>query len=144
MDPASSTPLIAPPAPPSTSQPAALQPPGVQSRRHPAIEVGDIVLLKLDEHVRRPLLVTWIGPVDTAAPDSHTSHFETRVSGTLFCQPDDHSTVALRTLGQISQDPARIVGRPDRLLPQCYAECVREGMEVGEWVTKQTRLPGRS
>lgn len=132
MDPASTTPLIAPPAPRSTSL------------RPSVVELGDIVLLKLDEAVRRPLLVTWIGPVDISSPSAQTPQIETRISGTLFCQPEDHSTPALRTLGQLSHDPARIHGRPDRLLPQCYAECVREGVGVGEWITKASKLTARS
>jgi hypothetical protein len=134
MDQPSSTLTDAPSAAPST-RPAP---------RHVPIEVGDIVLLKLDESIRRPLLVSWVGQVDVALPSAREPHYEPRVSGTLFCQPDDHATPAIRTLGEGSPDPARITGRPDRLLPQCYAEYVREGMGIGEWIARPTKLPSRA
>jgi hypothetical protein len=102
------------------------------------VEVGDIVLLKLDEHIRRPLLVTQVGQVNIASP-MQPEKLEIRVSGTIFCAPDDHTSLAVRTLGQGSHDPARIIGRPDRLLPLCYAEYVSEGVGIGQWITTTRR-----
>jgi len=100
-------------------------------------------MVKLDEHIRRPLIISRVATINIAPP-MQAEFFETRVSGTLFCEPDDHQTPAVRTLGQGSPDPARITGRPDRLLPQCYGEYLREGTGLGEWITRPTRLPARS
>jgi len=129
--------------PSSTLTDAPSAAPSTNLRRQPVVEVGDTVLVKLEEGVRRPLLITRIGPVNIAPPMQPEVH-ESRVSGILFCEPDDHSTIAVRTLGQGSRDPARITGRPDRHLPLCYAEDLREGMGIGEWIARPTRLPSRS
>lgn len=102
--------------------------------------IGDLVLVKLDEHIRRPLLVSSVHQINVAPP-MQEARLETRISGTLFCEPEDHSTPAIRSLGQGTPDPARITGRPDRHQTGCYAEHLKEGMGLGEWVTRPTNLP---
>lgn len=106
------------------------------------MEVGDTVLVKLDDQTRRPLIVTRVGLVNVAPP-MQPERLEPRVSGLICCEPDDHTSMAVRTLGQGSTDPARITGRPDRLLPLCYGEYLREGSGIGEWTTRPTRLPAK-
>ena len=116
---------------------------GERSTRPSRVQLGDCVLVKLDEHIRRPLLVSSLQQVNVAPP-MQPEQLEWRVSGTIFCDPADHSTPAVRSLGQGSSDPARITGRPDRQLPLCYGEHLKEGMGVGEWVTRPTNLPSGS
>ena len=108
---------------PST-EPAAL-PKAVIARPGSKVSIGDTLLVKLDENIRRPLIVTKVK--------------DGRVCGTLFCEPDDRTTPAIRTLGQGSSDPARIVGSPDRHATTVYAEHLQEGMGLGEWITRPTR-----
>lgn len=112
----------------------------ISSRQDSPVRIGDTVLVKLDEHIRRPLLVSSVHTVNVALPMQPVS-LQWRISGTLFCEPEDHSTPAIRTLGQGSPDPARITGRPDRHQTCCYAEHLKEGMSLGEWITRPTNLP---
>lgn len=110
------------------------------------VQPGDVVLVLLEPGIRRPMMVTRIGPVIIHARQTPTaaaqSHDEIRASGVLFCEPEDHNTVALRTLGQDYLDPARIHGRPDRHGPYAYAENLAPGVGIGQWITRPTRLPG--
>ena len=65
---------------------------------------------------------------------------ELRLSGTVFCEPEDHTTPAFR-LTPSATDPMRFHGRPERLTPACYATGLREGTGIGEWTTRPTNLP---
>ncbi|MGH7418838.1 MAG: hypothetical protein ACREKB_13790 [Candidatus Rokuibacteriota bacterium] len=107
--------------------------------------MGDLVLVLVDQGVRRPLLVTAAGMVhihERATPTRAASGWDAfRVSGTLFCEPDDHTRPALRGWSAGGADPARIHGRPDRLLPLAYGECLAEGSEIGQWITRPRHLP---
>lgn len=114
--------------PSSTTTPMAA-PSGAPSTSGSRVEIGDTVLVKLDESIRRPLIVTQVKAG--------------RVCGTLFCEPDDHTTSGIRTVGQTGTDPARIVGRPDRHATAVYAEFLSEGMGLGQWITRPTHLPAR-
>lgn len=101
----------------------------VQTVKLPHVQVGDIVLVKVDEQVRRPLLVS------AAHPDGS-------VSGSIFCEPEDHTRPAFR--GWESGDGARITGRPDRLLALGYGELLQPGSKLGQWIPRPTNLPARS
>lgn len=122
MSTSTTTPPAAGMAGPSTSLPAA-----------PRLKVGDIALVALDATVSRPLLISAVAQVQILptvfAPEGPR---EWRVSGVLFCQPEDHSTLALRGASDRAGDPARFHGRPDRLTPYVYAECLRLGTGLGE------------
>jgi hypothetical protein len=102
----------------------------------PRPQVGDLVFVQLDPGVFRPLLIT-ATPTITLVIDG-TPQTQFRISGTLFCEPEDHSTSAIRTLGTGTRDPARFHGRPERLTPCIYAEALAEGPGLGQW---QGRLP---
>lgn len=135
-----STSSTTPPAagsPAPSTRPAGSTPPVV-------IAAGDVVLVRLDESVRRPMIVTAVVRAvihERATPTvAEASHEELRVSGTIFCDPEDHSTPAIRSTGTHG-DPARIHGRPDRFTPFVYGECLKPGMGIGEWIKKPANLP---
>lgn len=123
---ASTTPTVA--APPARS---------TKTRR---VELGEIVLVTLEEGIQRPLLVSAAGPVrifTRVTPGAgDEGRVEFRVSGTLFCEPDDHTRPALRGWSAGGADPARIHGRPDRLLPIAFGESLAEGAGIGQWTRR--------
>lgn len=104
--------------------------------------IGDRVLVRLDVGTLRPMMVTNCGLIDVSPPSSREPQLEFRVNGTIFCEPEDGSSAAVRTLGQSGTDPARLHGRPDRLLPLCYGESLKEGSEIGQWSIKGQSRPG--
>lgn len=100
--------------------------------------VGDIVLVRLDHEVQRPMIITYAGTYDVNQPptpqaDALAPQLEYRLSGIVFCEPEDHARTLFR--GWISGpiDPARIHGRPDRLAPFGYGEYLKEGTGIGQW-----------
>lgn len=128
----------------STTTPVGGASAGPSTRGQLRAELGDIVLVRLDATILRPMLVTATATVDVAPPLAREPQLEFRINGTLFCEPEDHTTAAVRTLGQSGTDPARLIGRPDRLLPLCYGEYLKAGSEIGQWTKRPTNLPGRS
>ena len=92
--------------------------------------IGDIVLVRLDPETVRPLIVT---VSDYYGVLSNPVCMEWRVSGTICCEPEDHSRAAFRGGGELLKDPARIHGHPDRLLPLGYGELLREGDGIAQW-----------
>lgn len=107
--------------------------------------IGEMLLLTVDQGVVRPFLVTAAGPIRiheraTPTPEDHARE-EFRVSGTIFCEPDDHTRPALRGWSGGGTDPARITGHPDRLLPLAYGEHLAEGSGIGQWVARSERGP---
>lgn len=146
----STTPTAAAPRAPSTDGRRAgtspLEGRAGQVRRVPSgVEVGDLVLVRIDEGIRRPLLVTAVATLDIPERSTPTvaeaSSPSFRVSGTIFCEPEDHTRPAFRGWAAGGADPARITGRPDRLLPLGYGEHLVEGVGVGQWIRRPLRLP---
>lgn len=126
------TPTLGGTAAPST-KPAALG-------RQPA--VGDLVLVKVDESIRRPMLITACGSVLVFdRPSDASGRQEFRVSGTIFCEPDDHARPAFRGALDRQGDPAAISGRPDRMLPLGYGQSLAYGTGLGQWIPKPSQLP---
>lgn len=101
----------------------------VGAGRSTNVQQGDCVLVKIDEAIRRPMMVAALHP-------------DGSVSGTIFCEADDHTRPAFR--GWSDQSGARITGRPDRLLPQGYGELLQPGPLLGQWIPRPTLLSGRS
>ena len=97
-------------------QPQVSSPPRAREQALP--QIGDIVLVKVDEQIRRPLLVT--------------SVVRGLVSGTIFCEPGDQSLSAFR--GQ-----AEIQMRADRQF--AYGAGLPTGMHIGQWVLRPTNSP---
>lgn len=129
----------------STTTPAAAAGPARSTSGKPKTPgIGDIVLVLLDPGVRRPLIITRAGLItlyDRQTPTADQKTWEEfRVSGTLCCEPEDHTSTAHRTLGSTS-DPARIHGRADRHVPVCYGEHLAPGPGIGQWIPKPTHLP---
>lgn len=98
--------------------------------------------MRLDTGVLRPLIVTACGLLNVAPPSARDTQLEFRVNGTIFCEPEDRSSAAIRTLGQSGSDPARLHGSPDRFTPFCYAESLKEGSAIGQWTIKGQSRPG--
>lgn len=135
------TPQGDPGAAPSTTKtpvPLAVRREGV------TVQEGDIVLVLIEPGVRRPMLVVTQGMVDVYDGQISTKVVAQsyRVSGTLFCEPQDHASMIFRVQWGPNGDPARVTGRPDRLMPNCYAECLGWGQGIGQWIPRPTRLPG--
>lgn len=86
--------------------------------RHP--RVGDTLLVTIDPGVQRPLIVSAVVLLD-------------RVSGTLFCEPDDYARPIFRGALDRRDDPARIEGRPSHLIPVAYGHRLAPGTEIGQW-----------
>lgn len=99
------------------------KPAGAGAAQH--VEVGDILLVKVDEDLRRPMLVTlrW---ADGSA------------SGTLFCEPDDYSCPVFRGW---SRADARISMAVRSTVLLGYGVKLRPGLELGEWIPKPRHLP---
>lgn len=97
--------------------------------------LGDIVLVRLDQGIRRPLVVSAVAEVELfdSELDRTAARREVRVSGTLHCEPEDHTTPAFRGTFDQLKDPARIFGRPDRHLPVAYGSALAEGDGIGQW-----------
>jgi len=131
MSSSTTTPTAEAPQGPSTEGRRATETRRAGIRDVPQVAVGDIVLVLIDQGVRRPLLVTAVSSSG-------------RVSGTICCEPEDHTRPAFRGWAPGGDDPARISGRPDRLLPLAYGDGLAEGAQVGQWIPRPTRLPGRS
>jgi hypothetical protein len=85
-----------------------------------AIKVGDTVLVWVDLTLVRPMIVTSLQP-------------EKRISGTLFCEPDDHTRPVFRGAIDRRNDPARIEGRPSANYPVGYGKSLQEGTGLGNW-----------
>jgi hypothetical protein len=123
----------------STTTPRVEGTPGPSIRPGP----GDLVLVRIGDH-HRPMIVTvvTIVPIYTRIaatvenPQAEAVRREVRLSGTIFCEPEDHTAPAFRGALDQLHDPARIHGRPDRLLNIAYAECLRQGSGVGEWLSR--------
>ena len=105
----STTPTAEAPAAPSTELPAA-----------PPITVGDMVLVWVDLTLVRPMIVTSL-------------QAQGRISGTLFCEPDDHTRPVFRGAIDRRNDPARIEGRPSANYPVGYGKSLQEGTGLGNW-----------
>ncbi len=106
-------------------------------------QIGETVLVLLAPGVRRPLLVTGLGVVEVGR--LHEVRREVRISGTLFCEPEDHLQTLIRAGSHgVAGDPAQFHGRPDRHQPFVYAEHLKEGPGIGEWQPRPTGLPARS
>lgn len=82
------------------------------------VQIGDVVLVRVDLQQFRPLLIAEVHP-------------DGSVSGAIICNADDHTRPAFR--GWESGDGARIHGRPDRLLPLAFGELLHEGPALGQW-----------
>lgn len=118
-----STPTAADMAAPSTSAaPVA----GSPSKAPYRVGVGDVVLVRIDVEIRRPLVVAAVHP-------------DGSVSGALICAADDHLREVFR--GWESHDGARIVGRPQRNNPLAYGELLHAGTGLGEWLPRPAQLP---
>lgn len=116
-----------------------------QEADFPKPKIGDTVLVRMDPTgIERPLLITWAGmvpiydrltpTVDNPLNDPIKQQF--RVSGVLFCEPDDHRLDIFRGALDRPHEPAKIATRPDRLFPMCYAESLAPGSRVGDWRRK--------
>lgn len=121
------TPQVAPGVAPSTTDKAGV-----------AVGPGDIVLVLIEPGVRRPLIVTVSGMVDVYDGQNSMKVIAQayRASGTLFCEPQDHAAHIFRTNWVPNGDPARVSGRPDRLMSMCYAENLGMGHGIGQWILK--------
>lgn len=125
---------------------------GGQLVRVALVTLGETVLVKLDENVRRPMIVTATAEIPiydrvnatVENPQAAPTTVEFRASGTIFCEPEDHTTPGLRGQGERPNDPARIHGRPDRYHPIVYGEALRPGTGIGEWIKRPSNLPSRS
>ena len=107
------------------------------------VQEGDIVLVLVEPGTHRPMLVVKQGLVDVYDGQISTKVIgqSYRVSGTLFCEPEDHASMLFRAQWVPNGDPARVTGRPDRLMPNCYAESLGWGHGIGQWIPRPTR-PG--
>lgn len=107
-------------------------------------DVGEVVLVLIEPGIRRPMMVASHGVASIY--DAHNSlkvvATAYRVSGTIFCEPEDHAAAIFRTQWVPAGDPARVTGRPDRLMPLCYAECLGYGHGIGQWIPRATKLSG--
>lgn len=114
--------------------------PSTSRREGVTVEVGDVVLVLIEPGLRRPLLVVKQGMVDVHDGQISTAIIgqSYRVSGTIFCEPEDHAALIFR-MGWPGGDPARVTGRPDRLLPFCYAEALGFGQAIGQWIPRPDR-----
>lgn len=104
--------------------------------RASTVQIGDLVLVRVDEGLRRPMIVTFAGSVAAGGLKR-----EFRLSGTLFCEPDDYSRPIFRGAFDRTADPARFHGRPSRTCSVAYAEFLAEGSGMGQWITKPTNSP---
>ena len=106
------------------------------------VREGDVVLVLIEPGTRRPLLVVRQGMVEVYDGQLSTKVIgeSYRVSGVLFCEPEDHAAMVFRSQWAPNGDPARVTGRPDRLLPLAYAESLGHGQGLGQWIP----LPARS
>jgi hypothetical protein len=117
-----------------------------------AVALGEIVLVKLDETIRRPMIVSSVLTVPiydrinatVENPRAEPVRHELRISGTIFCEPEDHTLPGLRGTIETVHDPGRIHGRPDRYHTIVYGEALKPGPGIGEWVTRPSILPARS
>ena len=104
----------------STTIPIPAAPGGPSTDQPPAVQVGDMVLVWVDLTLVRPMIVTSLQP-------------EKRISGTLFCEPDDHTRPVFRGAIDRRNDPARIEGRPSANYPVGYGKSLQEGTGLGNW-----------
>lgn len=109
------------------------------STRPPAVAIGDVVLVRVDEGLRRPMIVTFAGLVSGGSTKK-----EFRLSGTLCCEPDDYSRPIFRGAFDRTTDPARFHGRPSKVCPVAYGEFLAEGSGLGQWITRPTNSPAGS
>lgn len=131
---ATTTPTAAPTAAPSTEAAS----PTAPALPQPPVKLGDIVLVRLDANVLRPLIVS---SVDRYTPPVATGEApkpaQWRVSGLICCCPEDHTTPGLRgNLGRDHHDPMRIHGQPGRYQPYAFGEMLQGGRGIGQWVVK--------
>lgn len=83
----------------------------------PGVQVGDVVLVRLDPETWRPLLVACVHP-------------DGSVSGGLTCADGDHERVGLRGW---ERGDAQIQGRPSWHVPIAYGRHLLPGERIGEW-----------
>lgn len=103
--------------------------------------VGDILLVRVDQTVLRPLIVASVDRVPVFErqnptvdnPTNAPMRMEWRVSGLIIAMPEDHQSPAFRGAIDKVGDPARITGRPDRSYPFGSAEYLAPGHEIGQW-----------
>lgn len=82
----------------------------------PAVGLGEIVLVKLDQDLYRPMVVTGLGAVLG------------ELSGQIFVEPDDHTAEVFRRLDRT------IWGhRLDAWTFLAYASGLRPGFAIGQW-----------
>lgn len=133
-------------APAPSTRPAGQTPLHAQEGKiAPRVRIGDTVLVHIDVNLQRPLIVSQAAMVaipariNVTAGEDPTAPLKTefRVSGTIFAEPEDHTRPGFRGWAAGGADPARISGRPDRLLPLGYGECLAFGTAVGQWTTRQ-------
>lgn len=86
-------------------------------------QLGEIVRVTLDPDVQRPMIISAVQVLGTTP----------RVSGTIFCEPDDYSRPALRGAMDRAGDPGRIEGRPSRTTPIAYGHRLAPGSGIGQW-----------
>lgn len=116
------------PADSMTSTAAGSERPSTNSR-YPS--VGETVLVTVDANAVRPMIVSSLTRVQIGL--AKDAPMELRVSGTIFADPGDHNTPAFRGWSMSTADPARIHGRPDRLLTVGYGEHLAYGLGIGQW-----------
>ena len=136
MNSATTTPTAGPLAGPSTK--AAAPSPVAKPAMGAGPAIGEIVLVKLAPNVLRPMIVSGR---ELWRKDDHTDP-ELRLSGTICCEPEDHTCPAFRQ-SPSGADPARFHGRPERIHPTAYAEGLGRGLEIGQWITRPSNLPGK-
>jgi hypothetical protein len=106
----------------TTTPPAAARPGRSTNTQRPVV-VGDLLLVAIDQGgTVRPLLVTTVA--------AETPNTEQAVNGTIFCEPEDHTTPLFRGW---SRGASRVSGHPDRLLALGYGEALLPGTGLGDW-----------
>jgi hypothetical protein len=84
------------------------------------MQIGEIVLFRIDEHLLRPLLVTATHEVD---PDG-----DLVVSGTLILQPEDLGSWWVRN---------RCKRIPSDMVPQAQVAGAHAGDEIGQYTRRK-------
>lgn len=87
----------------------------------PAMRVGHVVLVRIDDLIWRPLIIAVVHP-------------DGSVSGPIACEAGDHTRPGFR--GWESGDGARISGHPTRVSPFGYGELLKFGDRLGYWIPR--------
>lgn len=100
-------------------------------------QIGEVVLVTVDAgpRIRRPLMITRVDvhTVEQIQDGAKVLVTTARVSGTLFCEPDDYARNFLRGAYDRAGDPARVEGRPSKVNPVAYGYKLGPGTGVGQW-----------